>query len=168
MSEKIKLLETLRHKRVVIFDLQDTLYSNGRLFPDTIRFLEKLKKQGFILAVLSNAPKDYMDELLESFKISKYFDCVVSAIDYDTKKPDPMLMGVMVAQLSDVCGINLDKQDCVFIGDRPSRDIRCAKLGGVQSIRILRGFYACKIPDDEYELADFEFKNFKDAENLFF
>ena len=168
MSEKNKLSETLKHKRAVIFDLQDTLYSNGRLFPDTIRFLDKLKNKGFILAVLSNAPKDYLDELLESFKISKYFDCVVSAIDYDTKKPDPMLMGVMVAHLSDVCGVTLEKQDCVFIGDRPSRDIRCAKLGGVQSIRILRGFYATKIPYDEYEIADFEFKNFKDSEMLFF
>ena len=168
MSEKIKLSETLKHKRAVIFDLQDTLYSNGRLFPDTIRFLEKLKKQGFILAVLSNAPKDYVVELLDSFKIYKYFDCVVSAIDYDTKKPDPTLIGVMVALLNDVCGFKLIKQNCVFIGDKPSTDIRCAKLGGVQSIRILRGFYATKIPDDGYEIADFEFKNFKDAEKLFF
>lgn len=168
MNDKIKLSETLKHKRVVIFDLQDTLYSNNRLFPDTITFLEKLKKQGFILAVLSNAPKDYLNELLESFKISQFFDCVVSAIDYDTKKPDPMLMGVMVAQLNDVCDVNLVKQNCVFIGDRPSTDIRCAKLGGVQSIRILRGFYANKIPDDEFEIADYEFKNFKDAEKLFF
>ena len=168
MSEESLNQKKLNGIKAVIFDLQDTLYSNGRLFPDTIRFLEKLKKQGFILAVLSNAPKDYVVELLESFKISKYFDCVVSAIDYDTKKPDPMLMGVMVAHLSDVCGESLTKQNCVFIGDRLATDIRCAKLGGVQSIRILRGFYAHKIPDDEYELADFEFKNFKDAEMLFF
>ncbi|NOR85349.1 HAD hydrolase-like protein [archaeon] len=168
MSEKSKISVTLKHKRAVIFDVQETLYSNGRLFSDTISFLEKLKKQGFLLAVLSNASKDYLDELLDGFKISKYFDCVLSARDYDTKKPDPMLIGVLVALLNDVSGDMLNKDDCVFIGDKPSTDIRCAKLSGIQSIRILRGVYANKIPDDEYEIADFEFKNFRDAETLFF
>ena len=168
MSEKIEKQKKLTNIKAIIFDMQDTLYSNGRLYPDTILFLSKLKKQGYFLAVLSNAPSTVIKDKLDLFKLSDFFDCIVSADEYSTKKPDPMLIGVTIVLLSDACGVKLDKSECIFIGDKPSADIRCAKLGGILSIRILRGLYATKIPDDEYEIPDFEFKNFKDAELLFY
>ncbi|MCK4550983.1 MAG: HAD hydrolase-like protein, partial [Candidatus Aenigmarchaeota archaeon] len=51
--------------------------------------------------------------------------------------------------------------------DKPSKDIRCAKLFGIKAVRVLRGLHATEIPEDKYETADFEVKNFKEAKKLF-
>ena len=157
----------LKSVKAVIFDMQETLYTNSRLYPDTEQFLEYLMKKGIALAVLSNAEKTVVENILAEFKLTKFFDSIICAPEYGTSKPDPMLVGITLAVLGDAVGRKIKKSQTLFIGDKPSKDIRCAKLFGIKAVRVLRGLHATEIPEDKYETADFEVKNFKEAKKLF-
>ncbi|MCK5474760.1 MAG: HAD family hydrolase [Candidatus Aenigmarchaeota archaeon] len=158
--------KSLKSVKAVIFDMQETLYTNSRLYPDTEQFLKNLMEKGIALAVLSNAPKTVVENILAEFKLTKFFDSIICAPDYDTTKPDPMLIGITLAVLGDAVGKKIGKNQILFIGDRPSKDIRCAKQGGIKAVRVLRGLYTTEIPEDKYETADFEVKDFKEVQKL--
>lgn len=145
-------------KKVAIFDLSNTLYSRLNLYDDVLPILKDLKANKWVVVALSNLDRQGMNDVLEGFNIKDYFDIVVSAKDYDTLKPDPRLINITLTLVEDLTGEKIDKKDVWMIGDRPDTDVKCGKLAGINTVRVLRGAYAYKHPEDAYEEADHTIK----------
>jgi len=95
---------------------------NSKLFPDTVKTLEMLKKKGLLLALVSNNWKG-MYELFDEYGIMKYFDVTVLSEEVGALKSGLKPFEYVLAKL------NLLPKDCLMVGDKPEEDGACRKLG---------------------------------------
>ncbi len=143
----------------LIFDVQNTLYSERKgIFEDVIPVLKILKEKNIYLGIISNMSKKDLENLLSLYEIKDYFDIVISSYEYDTLKPDPKLINIAITLLEDKYDIDIDKKNVFYIGDRPDVDMRLANLSKVNGIRIIRGKYALKDPEDDLEKERYRIK----------
>jgi len=95
--------------------------------------LNHLTLEGIQLAVLSNKPhvftRQYVDKLLAAWT----FENVIGVSSRFPKKPDP------AGALSILNGLNLDKRDCLFMGDT-GVDMQTAAAAGIFSVGAAWGF----------------------------
>ena len=59
--------------KAVIIDFKETLYSGGKLYPDTITFLKKAKKE-FLMCLLTSGTSKQTLELMDSFEIPQLYE----------------------------------------------------------------------------------------------
>ncbi len=143
----------------LIFDVQNTLYSERKgIFEDVIPVLKTLKENNIYLGIISNMFKEDLEYLLSLYGIKEYFDIVISSYEYDTLKPDPKLINIAIALLKDKYDIDIDKKNVFYVGDRPDVDMRLANLSKINGIRIIRGKYALKEPEDTLEREKYRIK----------
>ena len=103
--------------------------SSITIFPDVIPALNELKKQDSLkLGVVSQTPKEQVEQNLKKFNLQNYFDNIV----LDRWKPDPK--GLLQA-LEDLNVTN--PQKVVYIGDM-KEDIQAAQKANIQSWAIYR------------------------------
>jgi HAD superfamily hydrolase (TIGR01509 family) len=57
--------------------------------PGLTKLLELLKGQNVAMAVASNSPRSYMEEVLEELDLARYFACILSSEDVQHGKPAP-------------------------------------------------------------------------------
>ena len=100
-----------------------------RLYPWTVPMLEKLKKEGKQIVLLSNAQRVFTEPELYKLDIEKYFDCIFISSDEGVKKPNPAFFNAMLRN----CGYNAE--DCLMVGNDETCDI-----GGAHKVGI-HGFY---------------------------
>ena len=105
----------------------------AKLRDNTIYVLKELKKKGIKLAVITNEGKKVTDFLLNKFKITTYFDIIVTRDDVGALKPDPKGLLKIIESLK------IDKTKVLLIGDSPI-DIETAKNAGIAAWGILNGF----------------------------
>ena len=97
------------------------------VFPDTIETLERLKEEGYPLAVLSNKRTQVIKDQFSLLGILDYFDLIIGYNDVKNPKPDPEGIRKIQSKLG---------KNCLFIGDTVY-DIKTAKNAGVTSIGVL-------------------------------
>lgn len=117
------------------------IYQN-EIYDGVYDMLEELKKSGKTLILATSKPQKFAEIVLDYFKITKYFDCVVGAT-FDGKlnyKKDVIAVAIERGGVP-------DKAKAIMIGDR-HHDIDGAKQNGLASIGVLYGF------GDEKELSD--------------
>lgn len=95
--------------------------------------LEKLKENGFKIAVCSNKPDNVAQDVIRIFFGEGYFDCVYGVKEGRATKPNPE------CALNIINILGAKKVDCVFIGDT-NVDIRTGKNAGITTIGVLWGF----------------------------
>ncbi|MDT8861291.1 HAD family hydrolase [Alkalihalobacillus sp. MEB130] len=61
---------------------------NWSVYEDVIPCLEKLKKQGFQLGIITNGDNDQQIEKLKTINIHNYFDCIVTSSKVGASKPN--------------------------------------------------------------------------------
>lgn len=144
--------------KVLILDLADTLTTAGRLHGDALPFLENARKQ-YKLILISNSSQRDIEDLLMDYNIDRYFDLVLSAAEFEMKKPDPRIINTSIALLKDKTGESILKENVILIGDRPDTDIKAGNLAGIKTIRIRRGSFAHNDPDFSDEQPKVEFRN---------
>jgi len=97
--------------------------------------LNHLTHEGVQLAVLSNKPqvftRQYVDKLLAAWTFEK----VIGVSSRFPKKPDP------TGALSIVADLNLDKKNCLYVGDS-GVDMQTAAAAGIFSVGVAWGFRA--------------------------
>jgi len=73
------------------------LYSarNSKLFPETVPTLEKIKKLGLKLGVVTNTSKEAVNTFFRLHDLKRYFDVVITRENVKKLKPDPE--GVLLA-----------------------------------------------------------------------
>ena len=89
--------------------------------------LDRLKKIGFKLGIVSNRDKPFQDQL-ETLKLSEYFDLTVASCEVNAWKPDPAIFHYAVQQ------IGIPPQQAIYVGDNYYADIVGARRAGLTAV----------------------------------
>ncbi len=109
------------------------IYENS-VYDGVGQVLAELKQQGKTLILATSKPQKFAEIVLDYFKLSKYFDCVVGAT-FDGKlnyKADVIAAAIERGGVESI-------ENAVMVGDR-HHDIDGAKQNGIDSIGVLYGF----------------------------
>lgn len=101
-----KLKQTRREEVLKYIKNADQL-----LYPDTIKFLESVKRMGLKIAVATGMSRDLLKDVLDMSGISGFLDAVVSSDDVERGKPFP---DVFVEAFN---MIKIDPKEGIVIGD---------------------------------------------------
>ncbi len=101
-----------------------------RLYPGVKEMLERLRKKGSGVYLLSNAQKIFTEYELHMLGIARYFDSILISSEYGVKKPDIRFFEILLR----TCGVN--PKTCVMIGNDAKCDIEGAKKAGMDTCYI--------------------------------
>ncbi len=111
------------------------------LYKGIEELLTELKRQGIIMAILTNKPHVNAVAMVEELFGNEYFDIVQGQVDALPRKPDPKSITDIVERL------NLQLEDVVYIGDSEV-DILTGRNGNVDMIAVSWGFRSKKVLTD--------------------
>ena len=114
------------------------------LYQDSMEFLRALKKDGYKLALVSNAASDLaVRKAAKQLGIAKFFDTIVISSQVGIRKPNS---AVYMEALN---ALKVKPSEAVFIGDLISTDITGAKQLGMKAILKINAFSNIKtsLPD---------------------
>ncbi|MDP2908018.1 MAG: HAD family hydrolase [Nanoarchaeota archaeon] len=101
-------------------------------FEESVAVLEKLKKEGYKLALVSDTDCFTTDEVLDKYGLRKYFDEIVLSYKVEMLKTDPNMYHLVLEKL------NIDKSDALVVGDSLETDIKGAKEAGINAVLVDR------------------------------
>lgn len=102
-----------------------------RLHPDALPTLEKLRKLDLKLGLISNF-EDWLEQLLETLEISRFFDVTVISGIEGVEKPDPRIFEIALERAG------VEARNAVYVGDNPVFDAEPAREAGMISVLIDR------------------------------
>lgn len=113
-------------------DLWEVTYFHRELRPYVPETLDTLKERGYRLSVISNTASLYsVFNVLESYGIRHYFEDVTLSSVTGYRKPHRSIFEIALRQMR--CA----PEQCVYVGDTLSRDIRGAQQAGfAQTVQI--------------------------------
>jgi beta-phosphoglucomutase family hydrolase len=100
--------------------------------PGVLELLERLRKKGKKMAIVSSTPRQNVEMILESLKARPFFDVVIAEEDVPHGKPDPE--GYLIAAER----LGVDPERCVVIEDAPG-GVEAAKRAGMWCIGLAAG-----------------------------
>mgnify|MGYP001070377799 CR=1 FL=1 len=98
------------------------------LYPHVLPTLTRLQKEGYRLAVLSDAPRYEAWIRLCMLRLHHVFDLVLTFDDTGIRKPSPAGFRLALKRLG------LEPRQAVMVGDWPERDIVGAKRAGIHTV----------------------------------
>lgn len=105
--------------------------ANYRLHGDALPTLERLQGGGFALGVISNF-EDWLERLLESLDVTRFFPVrVISGVE-GVEKPDPAIFRIALERAE------VEPSESVYVGDHPYFDIEAAGRAGLIPVLIDR------------------------------
>jgi HAD superfamily hydrolase (TIGR01662 family) len=103
-------------------------YRPESIVPDDVRrALPQLKQEGYILAVISNRDKPFLD-VLQEHGIDEFFDFSLAAGEVNSFKPEP---GVFEHALRRA---NLSPKETIYVGDNYYADVVGSRRAGLQPV----------------------------------
>lgn len=103
------------------------------VYPGVEEMLQKLKKDGLMLAVATSKPEFFSKQILEHFALTRYFDFIGGAAMDETRTTKVEVLSYALQELQ------VDPAKAVMIGDREN-DMEAASLLGTESIGVLYGY----------------------------
>jgi len=125
-------------------------------YDDTMPTLKKLKDSGYKIGVISDGVSIKQWEKLIRLGLENVFDVVVISEDAGVEKPEAAIFQRACDKLE------IQPEDCIYVGDRLDTDIIGANKMGMTSIRLLRGKYKNIRPTGLQEQPDFEIKRMEE------
>ena len=111
----------------VIYDRYDAdALKRWNLYPDTLKMLEKLRHQGFRMAVVSNVGKRSLKAAMEKLQLSHLIQVVISRDDVARIKPHPE--GLLNAAKA----LGVKPSEVLFVGDSRN-DVSASRQAGMQA-----------------------------------
>jgi putative hydrolase of the HAD superfamily len=105
--------------------------ANYRLFEDVLPTLERLEAAGLTLGVVSNF-EEWLERLLESLHVTRYFDVrVISGVE-GVEKPDPKIFRLALDR------IGVEPEEAVYVGDSVHFDVEPATAVGMLGVLLDR------------------------------
>lgn len=101
-------------------------YNEGAI-PGVVELLKKLQKNKIKTAVASSSTPDYINAVVDKFKIRQYFSYILSGEQVEKGKPEPDIF-LKAAQM-----LNVSPDFCVVIEDS-EHGVAAAKRGGMKCI----------------------------------
>ena len=102
-------------------------------FPGVRALFERLRKDGFKIALASSAKRDELEHYAKSLEIEDLIDAGTSTDDAEKSKPEPDIFEAAVRRLSGV-----PTGTCLAVGDTPY-DAEAAGKAGIKTIGVLCG-----------------------------
>ena len=117
------------------------------IFPETINVLASLQGN-YLVGLLSNADRDYMEPILKRYDIFRYFDSVVCSEDAKAYKPHQDIFQFLLNSLG------LDAENVIHVGDRQEEDVWGANRLGIRTVLIDRDRYIPNplLPDPDIKI----------------
>ncbi|MDQ3918786.1 MAG: HAD family phosphatase [Acidobacteriota bacterium] len=100
------------------------------LLPGVRRWLDRLRRDGWLQAVASSAPRLNLDAIMSALGLEDYFAAVASAEDVTAGKPDPQVFLAAARKLS------VAPSACVVVEDAPA-GTEAARRARMRSIGVL-------------------------------
>ncbi len=105
--------------------------ANYSLFEDVVPVLERLHVAHLTLGVISNF-EEWLEQLLEEFGVTAFFDVrVISGVE-GLEKPDPRIFRLAMERAG------VEPGSCVYVGDNPEFDVDPAAAVGMFPVLIDR------------------------------
>lgn len=111
-----------------------------RLYDGVVETLNKLKKAGKKLYVLSNAQSCFTKTELGRLGLRKYFSGIIYSSDYKCAKPDAKLFETLVKKY------NLDKKETIYIGNDGFTDVVGARNAKIDCLWIKTNLTGNEVP----------------------
>jgi putative hydrolase of the HAD superfamily len=105
--------------------------STYRLHPDALPVLDRLRRTGLILGLISNF-EEWLERLLEALEVGHYFDVTVISGIEGVEKPDPEIFRIALGRAGVAPG------EAVYVGDHPFFDVDPAREAGLRPVLIDR------------------------------
>lgn len=102
-----------------------------RVFPGTRALIERARKRGLAVGVVSNW-SDSLEELLGNLELGP-FDAILSSAVERSEKPDSRIFELALERLG------VSAAECVHVGDSAANDIAGAARLGIEAILVDRG-----------------------------
>jgi phosphoglycolate phosphatase-like HAD superfamily hydrolase len=129
-------------KRVLFFLKFRRTYPKYEMYetlkPNLESVLIKLKRNGFVLGIVSNTSGSRLERFRKKLGLDEYFSIYISRDNSPYRKPNPSPIYVALQEIKDKYKIIISKELVYYIGDLPP-DILCAKNAEVNSIALLSG-----------------------------
>ena len=90
---------------------RDHMLDNTRLYPGVREGLDRLLESGSQLAVLTNKPVRFSSEIVDRLDLGAHFKRIYGGNSFDTKKPDPYGLNLLVSEL------DTPKERALMVGD---------------------------------------------------
>jgi len=103
-----------------------------QLFPDSLPVLREMKRDGYPLAMVSDAQKVYCMEEAKMLGLNQFFPHFIVSTHFGFKKPDPRLFTIACDLLE------IPPTEAVYIGDSFEKDIKGPKQIGMKVILLNR------------------------------
>lgn len=127
--------------------------------PGAIELIKTLKDKQFKLAVGSSGPPENVELLLNSLKVKKYFDVIITAAEVSKSKPEPDVFLIAAKK------VNVKPENCIVIEDAPV-GIEAAKRADMKSIAITTTHDKNELSSADLIVKDLSFVSIKDIIKL--
>lgn len=114
--------------------LSSKMHNMGISYPDVKPALKKLKRAGYRLAIVTDAPRLKAFQRLDAMGIADYFDAVVGLEDTGRPKPSSYPFRKALKLLK------TKPKEAMHVGDWPDRDIKGAKSLGMKTVFARYGY----------------------------
>ena len=109
------------------------LKENFEVYPGVLEGLEKFKRMGIKLAVVSNKPNKFVRPLMEYMGFWPYLDLAMGGEVLPKKKPDPMPLNYVLKRYG------IEPHEAMMVGDS-NNDIRAGKNAAVVTVALTYGY----------------------------
>lgn len=116
--------------------------AEAKSIPGAREVLAQLKFSSMKLATLTNSGRAPSDWILNTHRLSPYFDFTLSRDEVDAMKPRPDGM------LKAISMMGLPKEELLYVGDSVI-DVLAAKAAGLQVVSVVTGRYTAQRLQDE-------------------
>lgn len=127
------------------------------VIPGTFDLLESIRDHYKLGIIANQAPGS--EDRCNKWGLSPYFDVFLASAELGINKPNPKIF--LLALKKAKC----PPEKAVMVGDRIDNDIRPAKLLGMKTIRLVRGYQRFQEPRDEWDVADFTVYSLSELQN---
>ena len=112
---------------------RDRMLENTTLYPGVRESLERLKAEGIPMAVLTNKPVRFSQEILKGLGVGEYFFRVYGGNSFEQKKPDPWGVEMLLVEAG------VSKEQALMVGDS-AVDVFTARNAGIAVCGVTYGF----------------------------
>lgn len=123
-----------------IMDLVDRVFfSNLKLYPDALPFLQGLKEMGAKIVLITDSSSHWQRKKLEYLGIKDYFDALIISGETGHSKLDPHNFRLATSMFP-------HEEEIYMVGDRDDTDMRGGKDIGATTILVKRGYFKGRRP----------------------
>jgi phosphoglycolate phosphatase len=112
---------------------RDRMLENTTLYPGVRESLDRLKAEGVSMAVLTNKPVRFSQDILKGLGVGEYFFRVYGGNSFEQKKPDPWGVEMLLTEAG------VAKEQALMVGDS-AVDVFTARNAGIAVCGVTYGF----------------------------